>query len=473
MRKLHKPFARLFLPAVLIFTVTAFNSCEKNRQLTSPFADARISLQLVFPDETKSHLANNLEQAPESLHNKSSLLAANTGNNALLAFDDVRVSVLDSATNNVVIKEQVLTIANNRASGELSIPVTGEQQSFKILVTASDSQELLFLVGDAIVTLLPGQFVEEPVFIILQAPNLVAPSGTVQASSTRSPGNFSPRLAVDFEFGTSWLSAGSSVDGSTSTFTWNGRQDDFFTAVGIVNNSRHTDPTYQNGFGFGTITFQVFSELSGKGEKRFEQTVPYPQSKDLPVVNVAPLATGRSIRLLLNEPQNPEAGGFSELLIVGSAEPVVESAILSNFVSTFLQVNDSTNCNIFNGPVGSLFEFKLNYSHPQGSVTTGTVVNVSWVSLPSGMTGGFTVSSPTITGDGFQGAITVLTCWLFGNESSFDVTVTITDASGQTSNGVTLNVPRPEGGNTAPFGRVEEHFNASKTRPDAATCEQN
>ena len=83
----------------------------------------------------------------------------------------------------------------------------------------------------------------------------------------------------------------------------------------------HNIPNFQTGFGFQTVTFQVYDSL---GLMVYEETVDYP--KTLPVVRVSPFVSGRSIRLLLNEHENPDCGGFSELLVVAldlsTGEPV-------------------------------------------------------------------------------------------------------------------------------------------------------
>ena len=88
----------------------------------------------------------------------------------------------------------------------------------------------------------------------------------------------------------------------------------FIGTTGIINNSFHFNPSFQTGFGFAQVTFQVFSGPNGTGEIVFEQGVAYPTI--LPVVRVAPLIQGRSIRLLLDGHEDPNCGGFSELLVV-------------------------------------------------------------------------------------------------------------------------------------------------------------
>ncbi|MFQ5753448.1 MAG: hypothetical protein ACE5HI_15775, partial [bacterium] len=315
-------FMHSFLLSILSVALLSFYSCEKKNQLVNPFEPAKIKVELIFPESVENSTQKYENQVKSALFDKKLTSA--------LAFDNVTVSVLDSATRNIIINQQELTITGNVAEGELNIPVIGDRQSFIIIVFASDTEQLQFLVGSESVQLEPGELRVAPGVIVLQLPTLLASRGSVQASSTFPEGNFAPQLAIDFDFSTSWFSAGQSVDGNTSTFTWTSSRDEFITSAGIVNNSNHFNPTYQSGYGFETVTFQVYSGQNATENLLFEETVDYPKSTQLPVASVAPFVQGRSIRLLLNNHENPERGGFSELLIVGMSLAPEETPVLQS-----------------------------------------------------------------------------------------------------------------------------------------------
>ncbi len=805
---IHKHYIHLFFFALFLVSLLSFYSCEKNNQLVNPFETAKIEIKLVLPEGSQQSIYEY--QGKDSNHSVQ--------NGQALNINDVQVSVLDSATQSVIIKKQQLTISGNSATGELNIPVTGARQTFIIIVFASDPVQLLFFVGSENIQLESGEERQAPVIIILGEPVLIASHGSPQVSSSFSEVNFAPELALDFDFSTSWFSAGSSVDGGTSTFTWTSAQDDFIASAGIVNNAENKSILLRSGYGFKTVTFQVFSGPNATGNLLFEETVDYPKSDPLPIATVAPLVTGRSIRLLLIEPENPARGGFSELLIVGMnfasdetptlvsilvapadtsiivgetqqfkargtfsdnstsditdevtwssndtdvatissaglatadssgnttitaslsgvsgqtglsvtaatlrsilvtpanpaikvgetqqftatgtysdnstsditnqvtwsssntdvatisssglatahsvgnttikaelsgvsgqtglsvtaatlssilvtpANPAIKvgetqqftatgtfsdnstsditnqvtwssdktdvatisstglatansvgnttikaelsgvsgqtglsvtaatlssilvipedpaikvgetqqftatgnfsdnstsditdevtwssnntdvatisstglatahsvgnttisaekdaisgnttlnvseltGAKISNFGSELIQANDSTSCDVFNGPIGSLFDFSLQYNDANGNVSVGTIAQVAWESQPSKLTGTFDINSPTITGDAFTGTINFLTCWIFGGEASFDVTVTITDEAGGTSNSLTINIPKPRGANSQISGNIKT-ISRKQSLPQAGPCSE-
>jgi len=682
------------LALILILTLWFIHGCETNNRLVDPFPTAKVQIELVFPGQEQS-----------TVHN-----TALTKGAGIQAFDDVKVSVLDSATQEVIVKQQALEISNNVARGELNIPVRGDQQTFTIIVFASNAQQLQFLVGSNNVMLEAGEVHTEPLFIILDLPNLIAPPGAVRASTTLPDGSASPNQAIDFDFATSWFSDGAAESGNTSTFTWTSPQSDFIASVGIVNNAEHTVPAFRTGHGWQKVTVQVFTGPVATGEMVFEETVDYPGTGGLPVAVVTPLTSARSVHLIFDGPESPDFNGFSELLIVGdptkdfvipelqsiSVTPLNASvevgqtqqftatgtfsdgssrnltnqvtwtssntsvaaistsglataqqagnttirasqngvtgqatltvtsaslisldiapqnpsiqvgqtqqftatgtfsdgstadltssvswgssnasvasidanglatglqagtstisasqngitantlltvnpaslisldiapqnpsidvgqtqqftatgtfsdgstadltssvswgssnasvatidanglatglqagtstisasqdgvtantlltvnavtsggATLRNLQATVVQLNDSTSCVFSNGSVGSLFQLDFDFSNGNGNVTTGTTVDISFDFQPSGSVGSFTVSSPDIQGDGTQGSISFLVCFLFSADTTVTLTVKITDSVGQESNGVTIEVSRPNGAN--------------------------
>ena len=300
---------RGFYFLITLLLVATWMGCGLDKQLTGPAGSAQVSLNIQFAQSVaKQNFGHNIDNATRIIR-------------------EVTVSVLEAGSNAVVIKEQRLDIVlidgNRFAEGELSIPVRDESQPFIIVVFASDPDNLFFFVGTANVTLESGE-THEQVDIILQLATSIASGGTVNASSTFPQQGFEPTSAIDLNPGTSWFSGGASVDGSSSTFTWTARQQVFLGTIGIFNNERHTNTIYQTRFGFRTVTFQVYDGPDASGTMLYEETVDYP--KTFPVVRVAPFVSGRSIRLLLNEHENPDCGGFSELLVVAfdlsTGEPV-------------------------------------------------------------------------------------------------------------------------------------------------------
>jgi len=294
---------------ITLLLVATWMGCSSDKQLTGPAGSAQVSLNIQFAQSVaKQNFGHNIDNATRIIR-------------------EVTVSVLDASSNAVVIKEQQLEINSTPqgrfAEGELSIPVRDESQPFIIVVFANDPDNLFFFVGTANVTLESGE-THEQVDIILQLATSIASGGTANASSTFPQQGFEPTSAIDLNERTSWFSGGPSVDGNTSTFTWTARQQVFLGTIGIFNNQFHNNPAYQTGFGFRTVTFQVYDGPDASGTMLYEETVDYP--KTFPVARVSPFVSGRSIRLLLNEHENPDCGGFSELLVVAfdlsTGEPV-------------------------------------------------------------------------------------------------------------------------------------------------------
>lgn len=280
---------------ITLLLVATWMGCSSDKQLTGPAGSAQVSLNIHFAQSVaKQNFGHNIDNATRIIR-------------------EVTVSVLEAGSNAVVIKEQQLEISgtppNRVAEGELSIPVRDESQTFNIVVFASDPDNLLFFVGTDDVMLESGGTGD--VDITLQPAISIGRDGEVSVSSTFPQQGFGARNAIDLKFNTSWFSAGAS-DGAFSTFTWTAPQNVFLGTTGIFNNMFH--PTFPTGFGFQTVTFQVYDGPDASGLMVYEETVDYPLI--LPVVRVSPFVSGRSIRLQLNDHQDPSCGGFSELLVV-------------------------------------------------------------------------------------------------------------------------------------------------------------
>ncbi len=292
-----------FLPWLTLLVGFAVGCGEKQDLINNPFMPAQIQVQLAFPDLSGGSSRSGLSTQ---------------------AIDNVEVSVIDVFTREVIVRLQQLEIVpdpllgTNVAQGDLSIPITGDLQSFQILVFATDIASSVFLSGASNLSLTPGEIRQVPVFIQLRAPTPISGSGTATASSLYQGGAFPAEFGVDLAFGTSWFSGGSVADGDTSTYTWTAGSDLFIAACAIFNNSENDNLSFRNGFGFGKVVFQVYSGPNATGTVLFQETVDYPRTAALPAVEVAPLITGRSIHLKLSGHENPDRAGFSELLIISN-----------------------------------------------------------------------------------------------------------------------------------------------------------
>jgi len=163
-------------------------------------------------------------------------------------------------------------------------------------------------------TITNGEFVEVPFTVAAEGdPSNVTAAGTVFASSVFS-GDFVEELSVDGDLTTSWFSAGSGIDGSVSSFTWQAFQDEFITNIDVVSNASHQVPEFRSGFGFTAVTVRV---LGSTGTVDFEQRVELPGTPD-PNIAVSPNVFGQTVQLLFEGHEDPSCGGFGELVVTAS-----------------------------------------------------------------------------------------------------------------------------------------------------------
>jgi len=183
-------------------------------------------------------------------------------------------------------------------------------------VDSSADYELIVQVNSQIVerrtgTITSGEFVELSFDVAADGdPTNVTAAGTVFASSVFS-GAYAEQLSIDGDLTTSWFSAGSSVDGPASSFTWQATQDEFITDIDVFSNASHQTQAFRTGFGFATVTVQV---LGSTGNIDFEQRLELPGTPD-PNVSVRPNVFGRTVRLLFEGHEDPTCGGFGELIV--------------------------------------------------------------------------------------------------------------------------------------------------------------
>jgi hypothetical protein len=159
---------------------------------------------------------------------------------------------------------------------------------------------------------LPVSHLEQTVTI---APNAsgakvdITDEGAVEASSTFS--GFPDTLSVDGDRATSWFSSGPGPEGAPSVYRWTGTHDDLITAVVLLSNAQHSEPSFRTGFGFGSVTIQVLNAI---GSVVFEETIALDGTPD-PDITVQPGVVGRTVVLSLAGHEDPTCGGFSELQI--------------------------------------------------------------------------------------------------------------------------------------------------------------
>jgi len=135
--------------------------------------------------------------------------------------------------------------------------------------------------------------------------------GVVSASSVFDDG-FEAAESVDGDLSTSWFSSGPGA-GDPSIFEWSAGQDVCITTIVFTGNGLHTNPSFQDGFGFGLLNAIVFDEFNGIA---FEQLIPSPgmPGEMIAVGGVV----GRRVRFELSDHESNECGGFSEMQVLGA-----------------------------------------------------------------------------------------------------------------------------------------------------------
>lgn len=139
----------------------------------------------------------------------------------------------------------------------------------------------------------------------------ISGQGSTGATTTYTPGDFSPSLAVDGDPTTSWFSGGSDNDGAETTYTWSVPRDEQIVGVDIINNANHSNPDFRTRYGFEQVTVEV---LDAGGSSVYRETVTLPGQPD-PNVRVRPGVIGRTVALHFRGHEEPDCGGISELVV--------------------------------------------------------------------------------------------------------------------------------------------------------------
>jgi len=122
-------------------------------------------------------------------------------------------------------------------------------------------------------------------------------------------------------------------------------------------------------------------------------------------------------------------------------------------IITNLRVSFGGGCTLQGGVHGTVETIAFEYGDAAGNVRGGTLENTTSVAVGGAMTFTPAVPSPSVTISGTtSGTITVTACLFFGSNSSVTEQIKVTDASGKTSNVLTIEVAKPGGAPLLPRG---------------------
>jgi hypothetical protein len=179
---------------------------------------------------------------------------------------------------------------------------------------ARSEDDLNNALGDINESILPSQppvVGEDSTPTPIPPPNAgIASEGVVEASSIYDS-TYPASLATDGDLSTSWFSAGAVKGDGIPTFVWTGVQEDFIASIDVISNRDHKVVAFRTGFGFGTVTVQVFNAAD---ELVFQETVSLDGTPD-PDVHVEPNVVGQWILLTFSGGEAPDCGGFAELRV--------------------------------------------------------------------------------------------------------------------------------------------------------------
>ena len=115
-------------------------------------------------------------------------------------------------------------------------------------------------------------------------------------------------------------------------------------------------------------------------------------------------------------------------------------------IITNLRVSFGAGCTLQGGVRGTVEIIAFEYGDADGNVRGGTVENTTTAAVGGAMIFTPAIPSPSVTISGTtSGTITVTACLFFGSNSSVTEQIKVTDASGKTSNVLTIEVARPGG----------------------------
>lgn len=133
-----------------------------------------------------------------------------------------------------------------------------------------------------------------------------------------------------------------------------------------------------------------------------------------------------------NSPQNI---AVTYTISAGSTAPAI-----SNLAVSLVSVNS---CSV-GTLTGSLFTVTFKFTDPAGNSFTGSI-NEQAVFRPSGGSASGSVRVPSTQATIANGGITTSVCIAYQNDTSVDLTVSLSSDFGASSNSLTLNLPKPAG----------------------------
>lgn len=145
----------------------------------------------------------------------------------------------------------------------------------------------------------------------------IAMQGMVWASTVFQDNDgiqYPASLAVDGDYGTSWLSAGNDLSGTPSFFEWTLPEPRCFARIAVIGNGDHDEFEYRENYGFGGMIIRVYDEDE---VIVFQRMFTLPDSPD-PDAIAEPGVEGVKIELELLDHEVFFSGGFSELEIDAS-----------------------------------------------------------------------------------------------------------------------------------------------------------
>lgn len=132
----------------------------------------------------------------------------------------------------------------------------------------------------------------------------------------------------------------------------------------------------------------------------------------------------------------------------GGAAPTI-----SNLATTLVSVNSCSS----GGTTGNTFRITFSFVDPAGDSFSGSVLE-TFLFQPSGVSGNLSFPVPSSSVTVANGTMTLGACVVFASSASLNLSVALQNNSGQTSNSLSVTVPKPAGGAGAashfiPLGR--------------------
>lgn len=171
---------KLFLVAAIVFPLSLFFGCGGDSQVTNPGRTGQLALNVVFATPSGDFSKGKSNNGPLPREWKP-LVSAFQKHSGLTAIDRVAVSVVNQNQVTLVSRDlSIVETAEGRfAEGNLTIPISGEEETFFINVQAFDNSSVSFA-GNTVVTLSAGETRQTPLDIAL----LPLGTGDVQITLT-------------------------------------------------------------------------------------------------------------------------------------------------------------------------------------------------------------------------------------------------------------------------------------------------